>query len=122
MQHVDQAIRHRQMELYDARRPVVLEPADAWRGMDAKTAVEEAAHITHSCSVPGDGFQWWKVSQDVNTPDPSKNRRSCWIPTSARRQLIANPVIYFFVTSYSGTSGENDARDYLWRSACAIKN
>jgi putative SOS response-associated peptidase YedK len=61
-----------------ARRPVVLEPADAWRWMDAETTVEEAAHIAHSRSVPSEEFQWWKVSRDVNKPN--ENRRELLAP------------------------------------------
>jgi putative SOS response-associated peptidase YedK len=67
------------VDIHD-RRPVVLEPADAWLWMDSKTTVEEAAHIARSRSVPSEEFQWWKVSRAVNVPDPNKNGRELLAP------------------------------------------
>lgn len=55
------------------RRPVVLEPANAMRWMDPETPVEEAAHITHSRSLPTEAFTWWKVDKAVNRVDPYNN-------------------------------------------------
>jgi putative SOS response-associated peptidase YedK len=55
------------------RRPVVLEPADAWRWIDPETPVEEAAHIAQSRSLPTEAFTWWRVSPQVNRVDPGNN-------------------------------------------------
>ena len=62
------------VDIHD-RRPVVLEPEDALRWIDPHTPVEEAAHIAQSKLLPTEEFQWWRVSRDVNLPDPSKNGR-----------------------------------------------
>ncbi|SET06160.1 SOS response associated peptidase (SRAP) [Nitrosospira multiformis] len=50
------------VDIHD-RRPVVLEPEDAWRWMDPDTPVEEAAHIAQSRSLPSEVFTWWKVGR-----------------------------------------------------------
>ena len=55
------------------RRPVVLEPEDAWRWMSLETSVEEAAHIAQSRSLPAEEFVWWRVSREVNRADPNNN-------------------------------------------------
>jgi putative SOS response-associated peptidase YedK len=60
------------VDIHD-RRPVVLEPADAWRWMDQETPVEEAAHIAQSKSLPTEEYVWWKVNRAVNTPNPNNN-------------------------------------------------
>ncbi|PTQ76943.1 hypothetical protein C8R21_1594 [Nitrosospira multiformis] len=38
------------VDMHD-RRPVVLQPEDAWRWMDQETPVEEAAYIAQSRSL-----------------------------------------------------------------------
>jgi putative SOS response-associated peptidase YedK len=43
------------------RRPVVLEPEDALRWLDAETPVEEAAHIAQAGSLATEDFIRWKV-------------------------------------------------------------
>ena len=55
------------------RRPVVLEPEDAWRWMNLETPVEEAAHIAQSRSLPAEEFMWWKVDRAVNRAVPNNN-------------------------------------------------
>jgi putative SOS response-associated peptidase YedK len=60
------------VDIHD-RRPVVLEPPDALRWMDPETSVETAAHIAQSRSLPTEEFRWWRVSRNVNLPDPSNN-------------------------------------------------
>ena len=55
-------------------RPVVLEPADAWRWMDKETLVEDAAHTAQSRSLPRGEFRWWRVSRNVNQFDPLESR------------------------------------------------
>ena len=67
------------VDIYD-RRPVVLEAEDAWRWIDPKTPIEEAAHIARSRSIPSEEFMWWRVSRAVNTPDPNKNTRELLCP------------------------------------------
>jgi putative SOS response-associated peptidase YedK len=71
------------VDIHD-RRPVVLEPADAWLWMNPKTTVEEAAHLARSRSVPSEEFQWWKVSRAVNVPDPGKNTRELLAPQNTQ--------------------------------------
>ena len=46
---------------------------DALGWINPHTPVEEAAHIAQSGSLPSDAFHWWRVSRDVNMPDPAKN-------------------------------------------------
>ena len=60
------------VDIHD-RRPIVLEPEDAWRWMDLETPVEEAAHIAQSRSLPTEEFVWWRVSREVNRADPNNN-------------------------------------------------
>jgi putative SOS response-associated peptidase YedK len=64
------------------RRPVVLEPADAWHWMDSKTPVKEVAHIAQTRSLPTDEFMWWKVDRAVNRPHPSNNGRHLLAPVN----------------------------------------
>lgn len=70
------------VDIHD-RRPVVLEPEDAWRWMDPDTPVEEAAHIAQSRSLPSDAFTWWKVGTALNRPDPNNNTKELLEPISA---------------------------------------
>ena len=67
------------VDIHD-RRPVVLEPEDAWRWMDLETSVEEAANIAQSRSLPTNAFTWWKVDRAVNRADPNNNRRELLAP------------------------------------------
>lgn len=60
------------VDIHD-RRPIVLNAEDAVSWMDPKTSAEEAAHIAQSRSLSTEAFQWWRVSRDINLPDPSKN-------------------------------------------------
>jgi putative SOS response-associated peptidase YedK len=69
------------VDIHD-RRPVALEPVDAWRWMDPETQVEEAAHIAQSRSLPTEAFVWWKVDRAVNKPDPEKNTKQLLSPIS----------------------------------------
>jgi putative SOS response-associated peptidase YedK len=69
------------VDIHD-RRPVVLEPEDAWHWMDSQIPVEEAAHIAQSKSVPTEEFMWWKVDRAVNCPDPANNGRHLLSPTT----------------------------------------
>jgi putative SOS response-associated peptidase YedK len=62
------------------RRPVVLEAEDAWRWMDVKTPVEEAAHIAQSRSLPIAEFVWWKVDRAVNRADPNNDGKHLLAP------------------------------------------
>jgi putative SOS response-associated peptidase YedK len=62
------------------RRPVVLEPDDAWRWMNSETPVEEAAHIAQTRSIPTEEFMWWRVDRAVNRPDPSNNGKHLLAP------------------------------------------
>jgi putative SOS response-associated peptidase YedK len=62
------------VDIHD-RRPVVLEPGDAWRWMDPNTSVEEAAHIAQTRSLPTEAFTRWKVGRAVNRADPNNNSR-----------------------------------------------
>jgi putative SOS response-associated peptidase YedK len=70
------------VDIHD-RRPVVLEPDDALRWMDPETAVEEAAHIAQSRSLPTKAFRWWKVDRAVNRPDPGNNGTHLLEPVSS---------------------------------------
>ncbi|SFU67505.1 SOS response associated peptidase (SRAP) [Nitrosospira multiformis] len=70
------------VDIHD-RRPVVLEPEDAWRWMDPDTPVEEAAHIAQSRSLSSDAFTWWKVGRALNLPDPNNNRKELLEPINA---------------------------------------
>ena len=65
------------------RRPVVLQPEDAWRWMDSETPVEEAAHIAQSRSLPTQEFMWWRVSRELNRADPYNDRKELLEPVSA---------------------------------------
>ncbi|SFN45139.1 Putative SOS response-associated peptidase YedK [Nitrosospira briensis] len=67
------------VDIHD-RRPVVLEPEDAWRWMDPDTPVEEAVHIAHTRSLPTEAFTWWRVDRAVNRVDPNNNRRELITP------------------------------------------
>jgi putative SOS response-associated peptidase YedK len=67
------------VDIHD-RRPVVLEPKDAWRWMDPETPVEEAAHIAQSRSLPTEEFTWWKVSRAVNRANPNNNDKHLLVP------------------------------------------
>ena len=67
------------VDIHD-RRPVVLEPAEAWRWMDPDTPVEEAAHIAQTRSLPTEVFQWWRVSPEVNRVDPENNGKHLLAP------------------------------------------
>ena len=67
------------VDIHD-RRPVVLEPEDAWRWMDTDTPVEEAAHIAQARSLPTEEFMWWKVDRAVNRADPNNNRKELLAP------------------------------------------
>ena len=67
------------VDIHD-RRPVVLEPEDAWRWMDPETPVEEAAHIAQSRSLPSDAFTWWKVGRALNRPNPNNNTKELLAP------------------------------------------
>src|SRR3954467_619653 len=67
------------VDIHD-RRPIVLEPEDAWRWMDPGTPVEEAAHIAQSRSLPTEAFTWWRVSSQVNRADPYNNSRDLLVP------------------------------------------
>ena len=69
------------VDIHD-RRPVVLEPEDAWRWLDVDTPVEEAAHIAQSRSLPGDAFTWWRVDRAVNRADPFNNSKELLKPIS----------------------------------------
>lgn len=69
------------VDIHD-RRPVVLEPEDAWRWLDVDTPVEEAAHIAQSRSLPSDAFTWWKVDRAVNRADPFNNSKELLKPIS----------------------------------------
>ena len=60
------------VDIHD-RRPVMLEPTDAWRWMDPATSVEEAAHIVQSRSLPTEAFTWWRVDRAVNRADLGNN-------------------------------------------------
>ena len=71
------------VDIHD-RRPVVLEPQDAWRWMDPETPVEEAAHIAQTRSLPSDAFTWWRVDRAVNRADPFNNSRELLKPTGER--------------------------------------
>ncbi|SEP43804.1 SOS response-associated peptidase family protein [Nitrosovibrio sp. Nv6] len=62
------------------RRPVVLEPADAWRWMNPETSVEEAAHIAQTKSLPTEAFMWWKVDRTVNVADLNNNGKQLLTP------------------------------------------
>ena len=62
------------------RRPVVLEPEDAWRWMNPETPVEEAAHIAQTRSLPTEEFMWWKVDRAVNRADPSNSGKHLLTP------------------------------------------
>lgn len=64
------------------RRPVMLEPKDAWRWMNAETPVEEAAHIAQTRSIPTEEFMWWKADKAVHRPDPGNNGRHVLAPVS----------------------------------------
>ncbi|MEP6879643.1 MAG: SOS response-associated peptidase [Nitrosospira sp.] len=70
------------VDIHD-RRPVVLEPADAWRWMDQQTPVEEAAHIAQSRSLPTEEYVWWRVDRAVNTPNPNNNGKHLLVPIAA---------------------------------------
>jgi putative SOS response-associated peptidase YedK len=59
------------------RRPVVLEPKDAWRWIDSDTPVEEAAYIAQTRSVPTEEFMWWRVGRAVNRADPATTGGTC---------------------------------------------
>jgi putative SOS response-associated peptidase YedK len=67
------------VDIHD-RRPVVLEPKDAWRWMDPETPVGEAAHIAQSRSLPTEEFTWWKVDRAVNRADPNNNGKHLLAP------------------------------------------
>ena len=67
------------VDIHD-RRPVVLEPEDAWRWMDPETPVEEAAHIAQSRSLPTEEFTWWKVDRAVNRADPNNDGKHLLAP------------------------------------------
>jgi putative SOS response-associated peptidase YedK len=67
------------VDIHD-RRPVVLEPQDAWRWMDPDTSVEEAAHIAQAKLLPTEEFTWWKVDRAVNRVDPDTNRKELLAP------------------------------------------
>jgi putative SOS response-associated peptidase YedK len=69
------------VDIHD-RRPVVLKPEDAWRWMDLKTPVEEAANIAQSRSLPTEEFMWWRVSPEVNHPDPYNDKKELIAPLS----------------------------------------
>jgi putative SOS response-associated peptidase YedK len=64
------------------RRPVVLEPDDAWQWMNPETPVEEAAQIAQTRSIPTEEFIWWRVDRAVNRADPSNNGRHLLTPVS----------------------------------------
>ena len=55
------------------RRPVVLQPKDAWLWMNLDTPIEEAAHIAQTRSIPTDEFTWWRVDRAVDRADRSNN-------------------------------------------------
>ncbi|WP_074798764.1 SOS response-associated peptidase [Nitrosospira briensis] len=67
------------VDIHD-RRPVVLEPEDAWRWMDPDTPLEEAAHIAQTRSLPTEAFTWWRVDRAVNRVDPNNNGRELITP------------------------------------------
>ena len=67
------------VDIHD-RKPVVLTPEDAMRWMNAETAVEEAAFIAQTKSLPADAFQWWRVSPQVNRVDPNNNGPHLLVP------------------------------------------
>jgi len=69
------------VDIHD-RRPVVLEPSDALRWIDAGTPVEEAAHTAQSRSIPSESFRWWRVPPGVNRPDPANNGEHLLVPVS----------------------------------------
>lgn len=62
------------------RRPVVLEPADAWRWINPGTSIEEAAHIAQTRSLPTEAFMWWKVDRAVNVADLNNNGKQLLKP------------------------------------------
>jgi putative SOS response-associated peptidase YedK len=74
------------VDIHD-RRPVVLEPEDAWDWMDPKTPVEEAAHIAQSRSLPSEAFTWWKVGRALNRPDPNNNTKELLESVSAPENM-----------------------------------
>ena len=59
------------------RRPVVLEPDDAWQWMNPETPVEEAAQIAQTRSIPTEEFIWWRVDRAVNRADPATTGGIC---------------------------------------------
>jgi putative SOS response-associated peptidase YedK len=69
------------VDIHD-RRPVVLEPEDAWHWMNLKTPVEEAAHIAQTKSIPTEEFVWWKVDRAVNRADLDNNGKHLLSPVS----------------------------------------
>jgi putative SOS response-associated peptidase YedK len=64
------------------RRPVVLEPEDAWRWIDPETPVEEAAHIAQTRWTPTEEFMRWRVDRSLNRPDPANKGRPLLSPDS----------------------------------------
>ena len=73
------------VDIHD-RRPVVLEPSDALRWIDAGTPVEEAAHIAQTHSLPSQAFTWWRVDRAVNRVDPNNNGRELITPINELTQ------------------------------------
>ena len=73
------------VDIHD-RRPVVLEPEDAWRWMDPDKLVEEAAPIAQTRSLPTEAFTWWRVDRAVNRVDPNNNTRELIAPINELAQ------------------------------------
>ena len=67
------------VDIHD-RRPVVLEPAEAWRWLDPATSIEDAAHIAQTRSLPTEAFTWWRVDRAVNRVDPCNNGKHLLAP------------------------------------------
>jgi putative SOS response-associated peptidase YedK len=67
------------VDVHDGR-PAVLEPEDAWQGMNPDTPIEEAAHLAQTRSIPTEELVWWRVDRSVNRPDPSNNGRHLLTP------------------------------------------
>lgn len=67
------------VDIHD-RRPMVLEPQDAWHWMLPDTPVQEAGLIAQTRSLPTEAFTWWRVDRAANRPDCNNNSSDLLTP------------------------------------------